>query len=127
MVRDAISELVNGMKMASRAKKPTLLVRKSKLTSAVLEALKKENFVESVSGRGKENEPWLQVTLNSDKPVVGVKRVSTFSKRVYKGSQDLIAHGRVSGIYILTTPKGVMSHKDARKEKVGGEVLFRIW
>ncbi len=127
MVRDSISELINGMKMASKAKKPRMLVRKSKLMQAVLEALTKEGYVVSVSKKGKENEPWLEVMLNMDKPVLGAKRISTFSKRVYRGFDALMTHGRVSGVFILTTPSGVMSHKDARKAKVGGEVLFKIW
>lgn len=127
MVRDSISELVNGMKMASRAKKPAMVVKKSKLTFAILEALKKENYVSEINEKGKETSPYFEVTLNLEKPVNGGKRISTNSKRVYRGAGDLLTHGRISGVFILTTPKGVMSHRDARKQNVGGEVLFRIW
>ncbi len=127
MVRDTIAELVNGMKNASKAGHSSLVVRDTKLISAIVVALEKEGFVKAMNKKGKKIQKFIEVELNKEMPVEGAKRVSTFSKRIYKGSTELLANSRMNGVFILTTPKGVMSHKEAKKQNVGGEVLFKIW
>lgn len=59
--------------------------------------------------------------------VRGVQRVSKLSKRIYQKSKDLRSVKYGTGLLVLTTPKGIMTNKEAKKEKVGGEVLFKIW
>jgi small subunit ribosomal protein S8 len=127
MVRDYIAEVVNGLKMASRAGKDTAVLPYSKLIENILEVLKKEGYVTSIDKKGKKVTKYLEVTLNTEMPVTGGERVSHMSKRVYKGSKDIITSSRMQGIYVLTTPKGVMTNKDAKKQNVGGEILMKIW
>ncbi len=127
MVRDYIAEVVNGLKMASRAKKSTAVLPFSKLVENILEVLKKEGYVTSIEKKGKKVIKYIEVTLNPDMPVTGGERISHMSKRVYKGSKDITASSRMQGFFILTTPKGVMTNKDAKKQNVGGEVLMKIW
>lgn len=127
MVRDYIAEVVNGLKMASRAKKATAVLPYSKLVENILEVLKKEGYVSSYDSKGKKVMRYIEVNLNPAMPVNGGERVSHTSKRVYKGSKDIIASSRMQGIYIITTPKGVMTNKDAKKQNVGGEILMKIW
>ena len=57
----------------------------------------------------------------------GVQRISKYSKRVYQKAKDLKPVRNNFGSLILTTPKGILTDKEARKEKVGGEALFKIW
>jgi small subunit ribosomal protein S8 len=127
MVRDSISELANGLKSASIAGKSSMVVRDSKLVYAVLVALEKEGFVQNITRKGKKVQKWIELDLNPEKKIIGAKRISTFSKRIYKGSKEMLANSRIAGVYILTTPQGVMSHKEAKKQNVGGEVLFKMW
>jgi small subunit ribosomal protein S8 len=127
MVRDYIAEVVNGLKMASRAGKDLVVLPYSKLIENILEVLKKEGYVLSIEKKGKKVVKFIEATLNKEKPVTDGKRVSHMSKRVYKSSQEIIANSRMQGIYIITTPKGVMTNKEAKKQNVGGEVLMKIW
>ena len=70
---------------------------------------------------------FVEITLNPEKPVEDVKRISKFSKRIYKGSDGVRTHARMNGFFILTTPKGILTHVEAKKQNVGGELLFKIW
>ncbi|HYC34455.1 MAG TPA: 30S ribosomal protein S8, partial [Candidatus Paceibacterota bacterium] len=82
------------------------------------------------SKKGKKVVKTLEVELmyEEGKPrITDVERVSKFSRRVYQGAKDLKPVRNGYGIMVLTTPKGILSDKTARKEKVGGEALFKIW
>lgn len=127
MVRDYIAEVVNGLKMASRSGKNNAVFPYSKLVENILEVLKKEGYVSSFDKKGKPVIKYIEVALNPEMPVTGGERISHMSKRVYKGSKDIIASARMQGIYIVTTPKGVMTNREAKKQNVGGEILMKIW
>jgi small subunit ribosomal protein S8 len=127
MVRDYIAEVVNGLKMAGRAKKSTAVLPYSKLVENILEVFKKEGYVTAIDKKGKKVIKYIEVTLNPEMPVNGGERVSHMSKRVYKGSKEIVVSSRLQGFTILTTPKGVMTNKEAKKQNVGGEVLMKIW
>jgi small subunit ribosomal protein S8 len=127
MVRDYIAEAVNGLKMAGRAGKETLILPYSKLVENILNVLKKEGFVLEIAKKGKKVIKFIEVTVNKAMPLTGGERVSHSSKRVYKGSKELMMSSRIRGTYILTTPKGVMTHRDAKKQNIGGEVLMKVW
>jgi small subunit ribosomal protein S8 len=64
---------------------------------------------------------------NSKAKIHDVTRISKSSKRVYLGYRDVSSFKYGKGMYVLSTPKGIMTDKEARKEVVGGEVLFSIW
>lgn len=127
MVRDYIAEIVNGLKMAHVACKDTVVLPYSKLIENILEVLKKEGYVVSIEKKGKKVIRFIEAKINLEMPVTGGQRVSHMSKRVYKGSKEIIVSSRVRGISIVTTPKGVMTSKDAKKQNVGGEILMKIW
>ena len=127
MVRDYIAEVVNSLKMANRAKKSLVVLPYSKLVENILEVLKREGYVLSIEKKGKKVIKFIEATVNLDMPINGGDRVSHMSKRVYKGSKEIIVSSRVQGLTILTTPKGVMTGKEAKKQNVGGEILMKIW
>ena len=64
---------------------------------------------------------------NGESKIHDIKRISKTSKRMYIGYRDVTPFKYGKGIYVLSTPKGIMTEKDARKEVVGGELLFSIW
>jgi small subunit ribosomal protein S8 len=70
----------------------------------------------------------LGLVYKGDMPkVTGAERVSKSSLRVYKGVKDIRSVRNGYGLMVLTTPKGILTDKEARTQMVGGEVLFKIW
>jgi small subunit ribosomal protein S8 len=127
---DAISDLIIRIKNASDARKESVVVPHSKMKAAILDVLAKEGFVGDIAKKGKKVQKSIEVGLVYDEygpKVKGVQRVSHLSKRIYGGVKDLKPVKQGHGILILTTPKGIMTDAQARKEKVGGELLFKIW
>jgi len=117
------------MKNASLAGKESVSFPSSKIKNAILECLKKEGFISSVSKK-KGGFPAVEVGLIyvDKKPrITEVKRISKQSKRVYFSMKNIHSVKNGSGLLVLSTPKGILSGKEARKEQVGGEALFKIW
>ena len=127
---DSISNLINKLMNGSKSGKETVSFVSSRITDGIVEALTKAGFVESFLKKGKKIAKTLEVKLAYDKsePMIrGVRRVSKFSRRVYVKFGNLKPVRNGYGKVILTTPKGILTGDDARKNKVGGEVLFEIW
>ena len=102
------------------------------LKDEIYEALlEKEGFLKSVSKKGKKVVKSIEADLvyetDGAPKVRGVDRVSKLSKRVYQKAKELRPVKQGTGMLVLTTPKGIMTGFQARKEKVGGEILFKIW
>lgn len=131
MVNDPIGDLIIRLKNAGMAGKRTVSIPHSKLKFAVLEKLKAKGFIESVEKKGKKVEKTIEVNLSygkDDSPrIKDVKRVSKPGKRVYSGVKNVFPVKYGKGALILSTPKGILTGDEARKEKVGGEELFKIW
>lgn len=118
------------MKNASLAGKETVLFPNSKIKSAILECLKKEGYISDFSKKIKKAGSFLEVKLiylNGKPRITEVDRISKQSRRVYFGMKDIHPIRNGSGILVLSTPKGILSGKEARREQVGGEALFKIW
>ncbi len=127
---DSIADLIVRIKNGSDAEKETITVSYSKMKASILEVLEKEGFVKSVAKRGKKIHKSIEVGLVYDEygpRVKGVERVSHLSKRVYGGAKDLRSVKQGHGVLVLTTPNGILTDSEARKQKVGGELLFKIW
>lgn len=121
-VADALVRIKNGYQVG----KVIVAIRFSKLILKLAKLLEREGYLSGVEQKGQE----IIVTLkyNSRVPVLtDIERVSKPSLRVYKGVQDLPRVLNGLGIAIISTPKGLMTDKEARKLKVGGEVLALIW
>ncbi len=126
---DQIANMLIAIKNGGLVKKATVTLPASKLKSAILELLKEEGYIKTyVVSEGIK--PTVEVVLayKKDMPKIqGVTRVSKQSKRVYAGVKDIKPFKYGHGITVLSTPKGILSDKQARKEQVGGELLFTIW
>ena len=102
----------------------------SKLKHAIAEALKNHKFITSVEAKGKGVEAILEIGIAYDgvKPRVNdVERISKSSRRIYKGATEIGSVRNGFGSIILSTSRGIMTDKEARKAKIGGEALFKIW
>ena len=116
---------------AQAVKKESVSVPFSKFKMNLAEVLVKEGYIKSVSRRGKKNKKFLSIWLkydNDGSPAVKhIKRISKPSKRIYLGLRRIFPVQYNSGIHILSTPKGILTNKEAKSQKVGGEVICEIW
>lgn len=131
MVTDPISDLIIRIKNASSAGKSTVLVSGTKFTENVAHALKKAGYISTVSKRKDvklaESLELGLVYFDKEPRVHGAERISKSSRRLYLKAADIRMFRSGFGNSFISTPKGVLMDMDAKKFKVGGEVLFRIW
>ncbi len=128
MVTDPISDLIIRLKNASDVKKPSVVVSHSKLMENIAEALKKSGYLSSIDKDKHTRELRLGLVYFSGEPRIhGAERVSKLSRRIYQGYNDIRVFRSGFGNTFLSTPKGIMVDMDAKKHKIGGEVLFKIW
>ncbi len=115
------------IKNAKAAEKTTVKAQATKIHKAIAELLAARGFVKHVEVKGKGPKKYLEIDLESKKPIHGVKFLSTPSLHRYSGYKDLKKVKGGFGMLIVSTSKGIMSGETARKEKTGGELLFEIW
>lgn len=131
MTTDPIADLINQIKNAGAVKKATVSIPFSNFKLSIAEKLKETGWVKAVEKKGKKVKKTLDITLkyNDDGKafVQGVKRISKPGRRIYRGFEEVIPVKYGFGALILSTPKGIKTDKEAKKEKVGGEALFQIW
>ena len=127
---DSISNMIIQIKNAGSAGHNHVLVPYSKLKHSIAEVLKKEHFVKEVETKSEKGRKMLAVSLfmeNRVPKIKGVQRISKSSKRIYKKSTDIRAVKSGYGALILSTSQGIMSGREAKRAKLGGEALFSIW
>lgn len=127
---DTIANFITKLKNAGNAGGETVSVPFSKLKLAICEVLKKEGFIKDFEEKSEKGKPVIAVTLFSENripKIQGVKRISKPSKRVYRKAAEIRAVKNGYGALILSTSNGVMTGRDAKKSKLGGEALFTIW
>ncbi|MBI5139450.1 30S ribosomal protein S8 [Candidatus Nomurabacteria bacterium] len=127
---DPISNMIIMMKNASLRGKASVQVPYSKLKNEIALCLQKEGYVSEISKKVKKGFPTLELSLvyvDKMPKITDVERVSKQSRRVYFALKDIHQVRNGSGLLVLSTPKGILSGRDARREHVGGEVLFKIW
>ena len=130
-MNDKIADMLIRIKNAGAADKESAVVPHSKLKASIADTLLKSGYVKSVSNKGKKTKKVIEIGIAYDengKPKVKeVKRISKLSCRVYYGYRDIKPVRNGYGALILSTPKGILTGEEARKENVGGEALFKIW
>lgn len=127
---DTIANFITKLKNAGMAGHESVTVPHSSLKAAIADVLKKEGFVKSADERMEGGKKTLVISLFSDNRVPkikGVQRISKPSKRVYKKATEIRAVKQGYGALILSTSGGVMTGREAKKAKLGGEALFQIW
>lgn len=131
-MNDPIADLIIRIKNAGDAGKESVSVPFSKMKLAIAELLSSKGFVGAVEqkSRGEANKS-INIGLlyaGDGKPRISdVKRISKPSRRLYQKSKEIKQYRRGFGMVILSTPKGIMADAAAKKENVGGEILFSIW
>ena len=127
---DPISDMIIRIQNGSRARKESVAIPFSKLKFEIASALEKEGYIKGVAKKGKKITKAIEVGLlyEAGRPLIqGVKRISKPSRRVYEKASEIRPVKNGFGSSIISTPKGIRTGAHARKEKLGGEVLFQIW
>jgi len=130
-MNDPISDLLTRIRNAVSARHRRTDIPHSKMKLAIAAILKDEGFVADVATIEKGGFKWIRVTLRYDGDgrsfLSGIERVSKQGKRVYTGHQEIPKVLGGLGVTIVSTPKGMMSGRKARKAGVGGEVVCSVW
>ncbi len=124
-VTDPIGDLLTRMRNAQSARKATCSAPHSKMKLQLCELLKKEGWIADVKVTGDAPKQDIEVTFDPEKQLL-LSRVSKPGRRVYAKSEELKPVLRGYGIAVLTTSEGIMTDADARRKKIGGEVLCTI-
>jgi small subunit ribosomal protein S8 len=128
---DPIADMLTRMRNALAAKHQKVDVPASKLKAEIARILKEEGFITSYKLIGEGSRSNIRIMLRygarGEQIISKIERVSKPGCRVYKGSDELIKVLGGMGVNILSTSRGVMTDRQARREKVGGEVLCRVY
>lgn len=129
MIFDPISDMLTRIRNASRVKKEEVVLPFSKIKMKLAETLTKEGYLKRAEKAGGKI-PHLKVYLKYDEgglPVINeIKRVSKPGRRIYMGREELSRFAGRGGIKIVSTSRGIMTDIEAKKEKIGGEVICEI-
>ena len=130
-ITDPIADLLTRIRNASTAKHPSVDIPASKLKKAISDILVEEGYVKGVQLIEDDKQGVIRVTLKyteTGAPVItGLRRVSKPGLRIYTNCEEMPKVMKGLGTAIISTSKGVMTDKAARKENVGGEVLAFVW
>ena len=131
MMTDPIADMLTRIRNAVRVERPHVQIPASKVKRGLAEVLKREGYIwdwEEVQAEpASELRIYLKYGPNGEKVIRHIKRVSKPGRRVYSGAGDLRPILNGLGISILSTSRGVVSDREARQRKLGGEVLCELW
>ena len=128
---DPIADMLTRIRNANQNRAKTVSMPSSKMKEEIAKILKNEGFIEEFSIEKNEVQNTLTLTLKygqkKERVITELKRVSKPGLRVYSKAEDLPRVLNGLGIAIISTPNGVLTDKEARKQNVGGEVIAYIW
>jgi len=128
---DLVADMLTRIRNALRNRSAAVEVIQSKLNLAVADVLKREGFIADYAPLDTEPQPRIKIYLKygpeNEDVINSIQRMSTPGRRVYSGAGELGTVKNGLGIYIVSTPKGVLSDRECRKEQVGGEILCTVW
>ena len=128
---DPIADMLTRIRNALMLRRAFVLVPSSKIKTSIAQILLEEGFIQGYEVTNEQPQPNLRLWLKYDekrRPVMtGLERVSKPGRRVYKGKQELPWVLSGLGIAIVSTPRGLMTDREARRQGVGGEILCYVW
>lgn len=131
MVTDPLSDFLTRIKNAQAVRKESVMLPYSKFLWETAQILEEKGYIGRIEKRGKRTrraiEAYLMYHADGRGRISDVRRISKPSQRVYAGFSKMFPVKHGFGARIVSTSRGLMLDRDARKEKIGGEVLFEIW
>ena len=130
-ITDPIADMLTRIRNANTQKHETVDVPASNMKKAIAEILNEEGYIKGYQVIEDGKQGVIRITLkygpNKEKVISGLKRISKPGLRMYAGAEELPRVLKGLGIAIISTSKGVMTDKAARKQNIGGEVLAFVW
>jgi small subunit ribosomal protein S8 len=130
-ITDPIADMLTRIRNANSAKHETVDIPASNMKKAIAQILLDEGYIASYKVIEDEKQGVIRVTLkygeNKSQVITGLRRVSKPGLRIYSNVEDMPKVMKGLGIAIVSTSKGIMTDRDARKQNVGGEVLAFVW
>ena len=131
MMTDPIADMLTRIRNATRIERPTVDMPASKVKVGIAEALRREGYIWEHEIIEQSPQNVLRITLkygpNGERVIQNIQRTSKPGRRVYAGIANMPEIRQGLGVSILSTNKGILSNREARKERVGGEVICTIW
>ena len=131
MVSDGIGDLLNRIRNGQKARFDKLDIPASRIKANLCRILKEEGYIKNYKFMRDDKQGVLRIHLkygeSRDGAVTGAKRISKPGRRIYVGHEEIPRVLNGMGISIVSTSRGVMTDRQARKERVGGEVLCAVW
>ena len=128
---DSIADMLTRIRNASSVKHDSVKIPASNMKKAIAQILVDEGYIKGFKVEDDGKQGMIEITLkygqNKTAAITGLRRVSKPGLRIYSGCEDMPKVMKGLGIAIVSTSKGVMTDKDARKANVGGEVLAFVW
>lgn len=130
VMTDPIADMLTRIRNANQMRHETVTMQASRLKLDILKVLKEEGFIADFENGADEKQGMITVTLkykNNERVIKGLKKISKPGLRVYAQVNELPRVFNGLGIAIISTSKGIMTDKEARKQQTGGEVLAYVW
>jgi small subunit ribosomal protein S8 len=130
MYTDPIADMLTRIRNAALAKKSELVLPYSKFKKNLADVLLKEGFIAGVAeleGQHKMLQINLKYTQDGEAVIAGIKRVSKPGQRIYLPVDKIPRTNSGYGVTVVSTPRGLLTDRQARKDRVGGEVVCQIW
>jgi small subunit ribosomal protein S8 len=128
---DPISDMLTRIRNAQAVKKPDVLIPLSKIKLEIAKVLKEEGFIEDVKKEEINSKKLIKINLKyfeTGEPVIrGIQRISKPGCRIYTQRSKISKVLRGLGIAIISTSRGLMTDKEAKRRKLGGEVICKVW
>ncbi len=129
---DPIADMLTRIRNASAVKKPEVMIPFSKVKFNIVEILKNEGYIDNIEVREeRKDRKQLIIKLKYNKEgnsvITGIKRISKPGRRLYTGKNELPRVLNNLGIAIISTSRGLMTNKQAKKEGVGGEIICELY
>lgn len=128
---DSIADMFNSINTAQAVDKQQISVPFSKFKMAILDVLKKEGYIEDFSHKGKIPDKKILINLKYDKEgnpaITKIKKISKQGQRIYASKNELKPVKSGYGIAIVSSSRGLLTNREARKSNVGGEVICEIY
>ncbi|HDY72734.1 MAG TPA: 30S ribosomal protein S8 [bacterium] len=127
---DPIADMLTSIRNAQAVLKETVVVPYSEIKFEIAKVLKKENLIEEVEKKGRKIRKSIEIKLkyeNKKPAILSLKRISKPGQRIYTTAGKIKKVRSGYGISIISTSKGLMTNKQARKQNIGGEILCEIW
>lgn len=130
-ITDTIADMLTRIRNANSAKHPTVDVPASNMKKQIAQILVDEGYIKRFRVIDDDKQGVIRITLkyteNKSQVITGLRRVSKPGLRIYSNSKDMPKVMKGLGIAIVSTSKGIMTDREARKNNVGGEVLAFVW